>query len=426
MNADRFPALMAAAAHGRVLADNGAGTQLPDTSLERVQRYLAYDNAQKGQIFARPAATLDLVAEAKAEFASLIGAPEACVGIGLNATSIAMSFSRLLASAIGRGDRIVVTMADHEANVAPWIWLRRFGAQIDLVPVDKHGDLDEAKYRAFLERAPVLVALPWASNATGTVFDVGRLAQLAKKARAIVIVDGVQALPHFALEIDPAIDFAFFSAYKMYAPHLGFWYASEFALDRYVRAENAFVAGGDARFWTLECGTQSHEALAGWLGTMAYFRDVAAMPRLALELFARHEFELSEYARAKFAEREGAVRLYGRPPSSARLPIFAFNIPEMPSDELAARFEVAKIEARVGNYYAPRLMEAIAPDARGRAVRLSFAHYNTTDDIDRCFDVIDAAIGRNEPADEADVESDGDVAPEAAVAADGAAEIVRR
>jgi selenocysteine lyase/cysteine desulfurase len=365
---------------------------LPDAALERVQRYLAYDNAQQGRIFSRTRATTELVEEAKAEFAALIDVPVANVGVGNNATSIAMSLSRMFASTIGRGDRIVVTAADHEANIAPWTWLRRFGAQVDIVPVDAHGDLDEAKFRAFLERAPVLVALPWASNATGTVFDVARLAKLAKRARATVVVDGVQALPHFALELDAAIDFAFFSAHKMYGPHLGFWYASSQLLDRIVRPGDADAPGGDARYWTIECGTQSYEALAGWLGTMAYLRDVAAMPRLALELLARHEIDLASYARSKFAERGSSVTLYGRPTEFARLPVFAFNIATMPSAELAERFELARIEARVGNFYCPRLMEALTPQSAGQAVRLSFAHYNTREEIDRCFDVIDAAL----------------------------------
>ena len=394
MNGDRFPAVMAAQTHGRILADNAAGAQLPDTALERIQRYLTYDYAQKGGIFARTLATSDLVAEAKSEFATLVDVPVERVGIGLNATSLAMHFARLLASTIERGDRIVVTAADHEANVTPWMWLRRFGAQVDVVPVDAHGDLDEAKYAAFLARGPRLVALPWASNATGTVFDVGRLASDAKAAKALVVVDGVQAFPHFALDIDPAIDFAFFSAYKMYAPHLGFWVASETALERYVHAEDEHVPGGDAKYWTLECGTQSHEALAGWIGTMAYFRDIAPTPREALEIVAKHELELSRYARERFAERMPHVTLYGKPPGSARLPVFAFNVPGIATDELAERFEVAQIEGRSGDYYAPRLMSAIAPEARGRAVRLSFAQYNTTDEIDRCFDVIDAVLGR--------------------------------
>jgi selenocysteine lyase/cysteine desulfurase len=388
MNGNRFPAIMAAAAHGRILADNAAGAQLPDASLERMQRYLAYDNAQRGSIFARTTATNDLVDQAKAEFAALIDVPVANIGTGSNSTTIAMSFSRLLASTITRGDRIVVTSADHEANVAPWVWLRRFGAQIDVVPVDEHGDLDEAKYRAFL------VALPWASNATGTVFDIARLAKLAKDARAFVVADGVQALPHFALQIDSAIDFAFFSAYKMYAPHLAFWYASDNALERFVHADDAHVPGGDARYWTIECGTQSYEALAGWLGTMSYLRDLAETPRLALEAIARYEVDLSAYACVKFAERAPHLRLYGKPPASARLPVFAFNIDGMPSQELAERLEFAKIEARLGDYYAPRLMQRLAPEAGGCAVRLSLAHYNTHEEVDRCFDVIDAALGR--------------------------------
>ena len=303
-----------------------------------------------------------------------------------------MSFARLAASTIRRGDRIVVTAADHEANVAPWVWLQRFGAQIDVVPVDARGDLDDAKFAAFLERAPVLVALPWASNATGTVYDVARMARAAKAARAIVVVDGVQAFPHVPLEIDAAVDFAFFSAYKIYAPHLGFWYASGTVLERFVRADDAHVPGGDARYWTLETGTQSFEALAGWLGTMAYFRSVAALPRLALQIFAKHEETMSAYARARFAERATGLRLYGRDAGFERLPVFAFNVPGMSSDELGERFERAKIEARVGDFYTPRLMHKLAPDAGGRAVRLSFAHYNTIQEIDRCFDVIDAAL----------------------------------
>ncbi len=393
MNEDRFPAIMSAASRGRILADNAAGTQLPDTALERMQRYLTYDNAQRGSIFARTIATSELVEETKTEFAALIGVPAAQVGIGQNATSIAMAFSRLLASAIARGDRVVVTAADHEANVAPWMWLRRFGAQIDVVPVDAYGDLDEAKFAAFLERAPVLVALPWASNATGTVFDVARLARLAKAARATVVVDGVQAIPHFALELGDAIDFAFFSAYKIYGPHLGFWYASEPILERFVHADDSYVPGGDARNWTLECGTQNHEGLAAWLGTMAYFRDVAPAPRLALESIARYEFDLSAYVRAKFAERVPELRLYGHPAETPRLPVFAFNIEGVASDTLAQRFELANIEARSGDYYAPRLMQRLVPEA-GRAVRLSFAHYNTHADVDRCFDVIDSALER--------------------------------
>jgi selenocysteine lyase/cysteine desulfurase len=227
------------------------------------------------------------------------------------------------------------------------------------------------------------------------VFDVQRFARKARAAGALVAVDGVQAFPHFPLDVDTSIDFAFFSAYKLYAPHLGFWYMSARAIERHLHADDAPIPGGDARYWTMETGTQSHEALAGWLGTLAYLRDIAAMPRLALQLVAAYESELGAYARARFAERASDVTLYGRPPDRERLPVFAFNVAGVATDDLGERFERAKIEGRVGDYYAPRLMRALAGDRGARALRLSFAHYNTKLEVDRCFDVIDAAIGRH-------------------------------
>jgi selenocysteine lyase/cysteine desulfurase len=394
MNRDRFPALVAADVQGRVLVDNAAGAQLPDVAIERMQRFLAYGNAPKGGVFPRAQATTDLVAEAKAAFAGLIAQPVERVGVGLNATSTAVAFSRLVAGAVRPGDRIVVTDADHAGNVEPWTWLRRFGAEIDAIPVDAQGDLDRDALRDALARRPLLVALPWCSNATGTRFDVAVHACAAKAAGALVVVDGVQALPHFPVEIEPAFDLVVFSAYKVYAPHVGFWYVSGEAEDRFVRPDDAIVAGGSARNWTLETGTQSHEALAGWLGTMAYLRDVAPSPRAAMAAIASHERELGAYARAKFAERSPRVTLYGRGAEHERLPLFAFNVAGVAPDDLAARFARANVEARVGDFYSASLMRAVAGAAGARAVRISLAHYNTAADIDRCFDVVDAALDR--------------------------------
>ena len=59
-------------------------------------------------------------------------------------------------------------------------------------------------------------------------------------------------------------------------------------------------------------------------------------------------------------------------------------------EQVARALEAAGIEARYGDYYAPRLMQTLAPEADGRALRISLAHYNTIEDVDRCFAAIDA------------------------------------
>jgi cysteine desulfurase family protein (TIGR01976 family) len=396
VNAERFPGGIAATRDGRILFDNAAATQIPSEALAATLHYLEIDNAQKGAS-ERGARTTALVEAARSTFAELIGVAPETIGFGANATSIALAFARTIAHAIQPGDRIVITAADHYANVVPWLWLRRLGAVVEVVPVDEYGDLDEFAYGAMLGREPLLVALPWASNVTGTVYDVDALSRLAAEAGALVVVDAVQAAPHFPLTIPETVDFAFFSAYKVFAPHIGAWYARPEVIDRFFRVDDPFVPS-IAINWTMETGTQSHEALAGWLGTVAYLREFGGGHlRTAMERFAAYEHDLARYVLTRFAERTDRFTLYGRGPDADRLPVFAFNLHGEAPAAVAAALEAAKIEARVGDFYAPRLMHALAHDHHAMAARLSLAHYNTCEEVDHCFGVLDR-IGTPQPA----------------------------
>ncbi len=374
MNEARFPGVRAAQRAGRVLADNAAASQLPAEAIDAVTRYLTDENAQKGSTYPRAIHTTEIVEEARATFAELIGVAPGDVGFGANATSMAYAFARTIAHAVRPGDRIVITESDHYANVIPWSWLI------------------EASVARALEREPLLVALPWASNATGTIFDIARLSERANAAGAMVVVDGVQAAPHFALTMPRHVDFAFFSAYKIFAPHFGAWYARADARERFFRHDDPYMPSTELN-WSMETGTASFEALAGWLGTVAYLRDVGggSLP-LAMDRLAAHEGDLTRAALARFAERADRVTLYGGPTDRDRLPVFAFNIPGHDATTLSRTFGAEGIETRAGDYYAPRLLQRLAPGFGNAAVRMSFAHYNTLADLDRCFTAIDTIL----------------------------------
>jgi selenocysteine lyase/cysteine desulfurase len=395
VNGEHFPGVVAARRDGRVLADNAAAAQVPAETIDAVAAYLVEGNAQKGSTFARAARTTAIVETARASFAELAGVASADVGFGANATSIAYACARTLAHVVRPGDRIAITEADHYANVVPWTWLARFGAEIDVIEADARGDLVPASIERVLAREPLLVALPRASNVTGTVFDVATLAERANAAGALVVVDGVQAAPHRPIEIPPHVDFAFFSLYKIFAPHVGAWYACADLRERFFRVDDPLVPSGDLN-WSMETGTVSFEALAGWLGTVAYLRAAGdGTIAGAMERIAAHERELARYAAENFAERAASIALYGGPAGRDRLPVFAFDVRGRSADEVARALDAAGIEARTGDFYAPRLLRRLAGDGVPAAVRLSFAHYNDGDDLDRCFAALDAiAAGR--------------------------------
>jgi selenocysteine lyase/cysteine desulfurase len=389
LNEERFPGVMAARAEGRVLADNAASSQLPREALDAVMHYLTYDNAQKSTAFSRSERTNRLVEDARATFGEFLDTDPANIGFGANATSIAFDFARTLAPMIRETDRIVITATDHYANVMPWRWLSRLGAQIDIVEVDRRGDFVEESFARALESEPLIVALTHASNATGTTFDVATWSERAADAGALVVVDCVQAAPHFPLILGEHVDFAFVSAYKLFAPHFGVWYARPEVRERFFTAADPLLPSAPIN-WSMETGTQSFEGLAGWLGTAAYLRDIGSGSlRGAMNVIADYELGLSRHALAGFAQRRDRIALYGGPLDRDRLPVFAFNVHGEAPERVAAALDAANIEGRVGDYYVPRLMRDLARDFSGAAVRLSFAHYNTIEDVDRCFAVLD-------------------------------------
>ncbi|GAC1535265.1 MAG: hypothetical protein NVS2B17_05380 [Candidatus Velthaea sp.] len=194
------------------------------------------------------------------------------------------------------------------------------------------------------------------------------------------------------IDMPAAVDFAFFSAYKIFAPHIGMFYTRPEAAERFYRPDDEFLPS-DPVYWALEVGTQCHEGWAGWLGTVAYLRDVGGGDlRRAMDIIAASEAQLTRYVLDRFAERADRIVLYGRPPTASRLPVFALNIRGEKPQRIAHELAAANIEARVGDYYSPRLLQALAPDFGNSAVRLSFAHYNTIEDADRCFTALDALL----------------------------------
>src|SRR3954468_24486040 len=141
---ERFPAL-ARTRNGRpvVFADAPGGTQVPESVIDAVSRYLRESNSNTHGVFATSVETDALIAGARLAAADLLGCEQDEIVFGQNAATLLFSISRAIGRKLGPADELVVTRLDHDANVAPWLALAEdTGATLRHVDFSEDGTLD--------------------------------------------------------------------------------------------------------------------------------------------------------------------------------------------------------------------------------------------------------------------------------------------
>jgi cysteine desulfurase family protein (TIGR01976 family) len=354
--------------------DGPAGTQTPDEVIEAIARYLRESNANTGGPFETSRRTDALIAEARLAAAGFLGcAPEAVV-FGANMTTLNFALTRTAARDLARGDEVIVTRLDHDANVAPWLELARdLGLVVRFADVrEENCTLDLADLEAQLTERTRVVAFPWASNAVGTIVDVARVASLAHEAGALAWVDAVHYAPHGPIDVGTTgSDVLICSPYKFYGPHLGMAFVRDELLERwrpYTARPSANAPLGQRH----ETGTLQHELLAGFVAAVDYLES------LGWDAIVAHERALGEH----FLDGlPGNCRLFGPATMDGRVPTFAFTVEGSSPREAAERLGERGIAVWHGNYYAVEIMERLRLSEG--AVRAGIVHYNTADEVDR-------------------------------------------
>jgi cysteine desulfurase family protein (TIGR01976 family) len=366
----RFPALD----RGIAFFDAPAGTQTPDEVIEAMRRYLRTSNANTGGSFETSRLTDALVADARLAAAAFLGCTPEEVVFGANMTTLNFALTRAAARDFAAGDEVVVTRLDHDANVSPWLELAR---DLGLVVrfADVRGEscaLDLADLEAQLSNRTRVVAFPWASNAVGTIVDVGRATALAHDAGALAWVDAVHYAQHGPIDAAAAgADVLVCSAYKFYGPHLGLAFGRAELLDRWrpYKARPAPDAPLGARY---ETGTLPHELLAGFVAAVDYVGSSG------WDAIMAHERTLGR----RFLDGlPPNCRLYGPPTMEGRVPTFAFTVAGRSPRQAAERLGKRGIAVWHGDYYAIEIMERLG--LSDGAVRAGIVHYNTHEEVDR-------------------------------------------
>ena len=305
-----------------------------------------------------------------------------------NTYVLAQAFRRHLQ----RGDEVIVTNQDHEANVGAWSRLQDDGIVVRTWQVDSAGALNIPDLEALLGARTRLVAFTHSSNVVGTIHPVREITDRVHRAGALAVVDGVCFCPHGLPDVAAlGADIYLFSLYKVFGPHLGAMYVrKELAAQL---PSQAHVFKGDVLAGRFTPAGPDHPQVAAVNGVIDYMEAVATghghadLPVQGRAAAVRQLFRNYECERLQplldFLSTCSKVRLIGSTTAATRTPTVAFTVADQSSAFIAKELAKLRIGVGVGNFYAWRLLQALGIDTTDGVVRVSLVHYTSSADVNR-------------------------------------------
>jgi cysteine desulfurase family protein (TIGR01976 family) len=400
----QFPGLKRPA----VFFDNPAGTQIAQTALDRIQRYLVETNANHGGAFSTSQESDAVVDQARQMAADFLGAARSEeIIFGPNMTTLTLHLSRSIATVLEPGDTVVVTRLDHDANITPWTLIAADrGLNVEWVDFDvETGMLKLDTLEAALEKKPRLVAVGYASNALGTINPIKQITEMAHHIGAWVFVDAVQYAPHGVIDVqDLDVEFLACSAYKFYGPHIGLLYGKYDLMDS-LKAYKVRPAS-NALPGKFETGTQSFEGIAGVLGSLEHlawigqeFGEELVSPIVrqsgllhkGMAAVQAHEANLTRRLLERLRSNP-RVHIYGQDDPlrlENRVPTISINLQGKHPRQVAEALAAEEIYVWNGNYYALSVTERLGVEDSGGMVRIGAAQYNTLKEVEQLGDALE-------------------------------------
>ena len=373
--------------HGKPLVylDNAASSQMPQPVIDRLVRYQTsqHANIHRGVHTLSELATAEYEA-ARGKLQGFLNAAETREVIFTSGTTDAINlvmhgWGRKFISA---SDEIILTTMEHHANIVPWQMLAaETGATIRVVPMTDAGELCLDAYAALFNARTRIVGVTQVSNALGSINPVKQMIATAHAHGVPVLVDGAQAVPHMAVDVqDLDCDFYAFSGHKLCGPTgIGVLYGKAALLE----SMQPFKGGGDmihtVTFEKTTYNTIPHKFEAGTppiAGAIGLGAAVDYLSAIGMTAIAAHEHELLRHGSERLRELPG-VRLIGTAADKAA--VLSFAVEGIHPHDVGTLLNQEGIAVRTGHHCAQPLMKRLGVAATSRA---SFAFYNTLAEVD--------------------------------------------
>ena len=290
------------------------------------------------------------------------------------------------------GDEILISWMEHHSNIVPWQLLcEETGAVLKVVPMNQRGELEMDALAGMLTERVKLLGVVHVSNALGTVNPVAEICAMAKRQGIPVLVDGAQAMPHKAVDVQAiGCDFYCFSGHKMYGPtgigalwaragHLQAMppYQGGGEMIRHVTFEKSEFNEAPGKF---EAGTPN---IAGAIGLGA---AIDYLQGLGIGNVAEWEARLLAYGTAKLAQIDG-FRMIGT--AAEKAGVMSFVLGDIHANDVGTIIDLHGVAVRTGHHCAMPVVQYFGLPATARA---SLGVYNTFEDIDILADSLEKTI----------------------------------
>jgi cysteine desulfurase/selenocysteine lyase len=374
--------------HPVIFLDSAASAQKPVPVLEAMDRFYRsqYANVHRGAYRLSQEAT-ELYEDARQRVATFInaGSPDEIIftkgtTTALNGLSSSWGYDHLEA-----GDRIVLSMMEHHANIVPWqLVAKRTGAELVYLPLTTGYDIDLDALRSTIDSRVKIVSLTGMSNVLGTIPPMQQISDIVRaQSEAVLIVDGAQLVPHAEVDVQTlGADFLAFSAHKMLGPTgIGVLWGKPELLEEMEPWE-----GGGEMISTVdlyestwapvpqkfEAGTPPIAEAVGLAAAVHYLEEIG------MDAVRSHDLDLTEYALDRLSEVPDLIQ-YGPTDIKSRGGVVSFTLGDVHPHDIATILDSRGVSVRAGHHCAKPLMADLCVTATARA---SFHVYNGRDDVD--------------------------------------------
>ncbi len=383
---DDFPILhQEVNGHPLVYLDNGATSQKPQSVIDAISSYYTHDNANVHRgVHTLSARATEAFEGARRRAQRFINAASDKEIVFVRGTSEAINLVArgFAALRLHEGDEVLVSEMEHHSNIVPWqLICAETGATVRKLPIDDDGELLSDDFDALFSERTRILAVTHVSNALGTINELPPLLSAARDRGVITVVDGAQAAPHLAIDVQTLdCDFYAFSGHKVYGPTgIGVLYGRLELLQemqpyqgggemiRRVTFEGSQFAEPPHKF---EAGTPNIAGAVGLAAALDYVNE------LGLARIAEHEHDLLRHATAAVEALDG-IRVLGTARNKAG--ILTFVIAGVHAHDVGTIMDDQGIAIRAGHHCAMPVMQRFGVPASTRA---SFGLYNTRQEVE--------------------------------------------